>query len=124
MAKKKIKVGEDVEEVDGTFLKNEDVLTLELLMEKRRSQRLEVEKKDAILVTALTKVELVKLHQESMQQKTVLIRNEKAVLLQQYRIADKEYMELVKLITKNYNLGSHKWGFDPDTGEVKFSDEE
>jgi hypothetical protein len=96
---------------EGTFLKDLDLVKLELENERRANMKLQWEKArlEVQIQQLLSKVQVYKVSEESRRAKE---------RESQYRNAVTRYKALAKDIAKKYKIESDDWGFDPDNGEI------
>jgi len=101
---------------NSVFLKDLDLLKLELENERRTSAKLRWEKarQDVQIQQLLAKVQAYKVSEESRRAKEIE---------SQYRGAVSRYKDLAKDIAKSYKIEADTWGFDPDNGEVILDEE-
>ena len=101
---------------DSVFLKDFDLVKLELENERRTSARLRWEKArlDVQIQQLISKVRSYKVSEESRRAKEVEA---------QYRGAVTRYKSLAKDMAKNYKIEADDWGFDPDNGEIILNEE-
>jgi hypothetical protein len=95
----------------SVFLKEMDLLKLELENERRTSARLRWEKArlEVQIQQLVSKVQSYKVSEESRRAKEIE---------SQYRGAVTRYKETAKNIAKSYKIEAEDWGFDPDNGEI------
>jgi len=100
---------------DSKFLKELDLLKLELENERRTTARLRWEKArlEVQIQQLVAKVQAYKVSEESRRAKEVE---------SQYRGAVSRYKDLAKDIAKSYKIKEDEWGFDPDNGEIIFNE--
>ena len=102
---------------DGKFLKDMDLVKLELENERRTSARLRWEKAklEVQIQQLLAKIQAYKVSEESRRAKEVE---------SQYRGSVSSYKTLAKEMAEKYKILSEDWGFDPMNGEIILNEKE
>jgi hypothetical protein len=108
-----------IEENETKYLKREDLLQIELIMEQKEVKHQEI--KNATISTLNINLRIANLKHELEKLENILIKakENKNKCISNFNTKGKEYNDLIVDIAELYKIKDPKWGFDPETGEIK-----